>query len=429
MICPEIENLLRKKIGFDANIIGSRKIVKAVETRCAICGVSNVNDYLQILHTSNQEFDELVELLVVPETWFFRDTQPYHALTNYIRSQWLHKPQNSKLRLLSVPCSTGEEPYSLAMTLLDLGLQPTQFHIDAVDISKTSLAKAKKGIYSRNSFRGQKLEFQTRYFNPIDKEHQICDQVKNTVNFSQGNLLDSQFLLNRQPYNIIFCRNVLIYFDSLSRKITLKSLNRLLKSEGIIFVGASETGELANVGLEIIRLNGVFVGQKKVANTGINLSHSSVDDHQIKENKKDLTQKNTSLEINPIILTNTRISNNQNPENQDKSQQLPKPTARLDEQLDTIRNLADEGNLTEAVSKCQGYLYENSTNAEAYVLLGQVYQAQRLELEAEKCFQKAIYLDPKNSEALLHLTLIREEKGDIATANILRQRWKRLQQL
>ena len=429
MICPEIENLLRKKIGFDANIIGSRKIVKAVETRCAICGVSNVNDYLQILHTSNQEFDELVELLVVPETWFFRDTQPYHALTNYIRSQWLHKPQNSKLRLLSVPCSTGEEPYSLAMTLLDLGLQPTQFHIDAVDISKTSLAKAKKGIYSRNSFRGQKLEFQTRYFNPIDKEHQICDQVKNTVNFSQGNLLDSQFLLNRQPYNIIFCRNVLIYFDSLSRKITLKSLNRLLKPEGIIFVGASETGELANVGLEIIRLNGVFVGQKKVANTGINLSHSSVDDHQIKENKKDLTQKNTSLEINPIILTNTRISNNQNPENQDKSQQLPKPTARLDEQLDTIRNLADEGNLTEAVSKCQGYLYENSTNAEAYVLLGQVYQAQRLELEAEKCFQKAIYLDPKNSEALLHLTLIREEKGDIATANILRQRWKRLQQL
>ena len=429
MICPEIENLLRKKIGFDANIIGSRKIVKAVETRCAICGVSNVNDYLQILHTSNQEFDELVELLVVPETWFFRDTQPYHALTNYIRSQWLHKPQNSKLRLLSVPCSTGEEPYSLAMTLLDLGLQPTQFHIDAVDISKTSLAKAKKGIYSRNSFRGQKLEFQTRYFNPIDKEHQICDQVKNTVNFSQGNLLDSQFLLNRQPYNIIFCRNVLIYFDSLSRKITLKSLNRLLKSEGIIFVGASETGELANVGLEIIRLNGVFVGQKKVANTGINLSHSSVDDHQIKENKKDLTQKNTSLEINPIILTNTRISNNQNPENQDKLPQSPKPTAKVNDQLDTIRNLADEGNLTEAVSKCQSYLYQNSTDAEAYVLLGQVYQAQRLELEAEKCFQKAIYLDPKNSEALLHLTLLREEKGDLATANNLRQRWERLHQL
>jgi chemotaxis protein methyltransferase WspC len=236
--------------------------------------------------------------------------------------------------------------------------------------------------------------------------------------------------LNRQSYNIIFCRNVLIYFDSLSRKITLKNLNRLLKPEGIIFVGTSETRELANVELEIIRLNGVFVGQKKVANTAaINLNYSSVDNHQPKENKKNLTPKNTSLEISAIILTNTRTSNKQNPDNQDKSQQLLKPKARLDESLDTIRNLADEGNLTKAMSKCQSYLYQNSTNAEAYVLLGQVYQAQRLELEAEKCFQKAIYLDPKNPEALLHLTLLREEKGDIATANILRQRWQRLHKL
>ena len=126
MICPEIENLLRKKIGIDANIIGSRKIAKAVEIRRSLCGVGNVNDYLQILHTSTQEFDELVELIVVPETWFFRDSQPYHALTNYVRSQWSNKFHHSKLRLLSVPCSTGEEPYSLAMTLLDLGLKSTQ---------------------------------------------------------------------------------------------------------------------------------------------------------------------------------------------------------------------------------------------------------------------------------------------------------------
>jgi chemotaxis protein methyltransferase WspC len=424
MICLEIENLLRKKIGIDANIIGSKKIAKAVETRCTICGVSNVNNYLQILHTSNQEFDELVELLVVPETWFFRDNNPYNALTNYVRSQWLCKPQNSKLRLLSVPCSTGEEPYSLAMTLLDLGLQPTQFYIDAVDISKISLAKAKKGIYSRNSFRGHNLEFQTRYFNSIAKEYQICDQVKNTVNFSQSNLLDSQFLFNRQSYNIIFCRNVLIYFDSLSRKIALKNLIRLLTNEGIIFLGSSETGELANLGLELTRLNGVFVGQKRLINTEIITLN-----YLPKEDKKYLVSKNNPLEISPITLANTQINNHQNPKNPDLSQPLLTTKESINDNLDTIRNLADAGKLTEAVSKCQSYLYDNSTNAEAYVLLGQVYQAQRLELEAEKCFQKAIYLDPKNSEALLHLTLLREEKGDIATANILRQRWQRLHKL
>uniref|UniRef100_A0A8J7A5E9 CheR-type methyltransferase domain-containing protein n=1 Tax=Desmonostoc muscorum LEGE 12446 TaxID=1828758 RepID=A0A8J7A5E9_DESMC len=78
-------------------------------------------------------------------------------------SQWLNKSHIGKLRFLSVPCSTREEPYSLAMTLLDLGLLLNQFNIDAVDISTKSLAQAKKVIYSRHSFRGDNLEFKDRY--------------------------------------------------------------------------------------------------------------------------------------------------------------------------------------------------------------------------------------------------------------------------
>lgn len=176
--------------------------------------------------------------------------------------------------------------------------------------------------------------------------------------------------------------------------------------------------------MELTRLNGVFVGQKRLINTEIITLN-----YLPKEDKKYLVSKNNPLEISPITLANTQINNHQNPKNPDLSQPLLTTKESINDNLDTIRNLADAGKLTEAVSKCQSYLYDNSTNAEAYVLLGQVYQAQRLELEAEKCFQKAIYLDPKNSEALLHLTLLREEKGDIATANILRQRWQRLHKL
>ncbi len=427
MIWLEIENLLRRKVGIDVNIIGSRKIAKAVEIRRSLCGVSNIDKYLQILQTSTQEFDELVELIVVPETWFFRDSQPYDALTNHVRSQWLNKFHYSKLRLLSVPCSTGEEPYSLAMTLLNLGLQPNQFHIDAIDISKKSLDKAKRGIYGRNSFRGHNLEFKTRYFHPIGMEYQISDQLKNTVNFSQGNLLDSQFLVDRQSYDIIWCRNVLIYFDSFSRKIALKSLNRLLKTEGLILVGASEIGELANIEVEIIRLDGVFVGRKKLTNIeNTNLHYSFVDDHKPKEHKKYLTPALKPTQIPGILVKNSQINNNQNIENKNRA---TKATERIDHNLDAIRNLANEGNLTEAASQCQSYLYNSSTNAEAYLLLGEIYQAQKLELQAEGCFQKAIYLDPKNSEALLHLTLLTEKRGDISKAKILRQRLQRLQQL
>ena len=429
MICLEIENLLCRKIGIDANIIGSKKIAKAVETRRSICGVNKLEDYLHILQTSTLEFDELVELIVVPETWFFRDIQPYDTVRNYVHSQWLHESYTSKLRLLSVPCSTGEEPYSLAMTLLNLGLYPHQFQIDAIDISKKALAKARTGIYGRNSFRGNNLEFQNRYFKLIDKEYEISDQVKAAVNFSQGNLLDSQFLLDRKPYDIIFCRNVLIYFDPLSRRKTLKTLINSLKTEGLILVAASETGELANLGVEIIRLDGVSVGRKRLSNTkNIFVDSSSINYHQSQEQKIHVPKITTQISRNFTPIS-TDINHQQNLEIHHllDGQLITKQTN--DCNLEAIRSLADSGDLTAAIEQCEQYLQANSTDAEAYVLLGEIYQAQKLELQAEECYQKAIYLDPKNSEALLHLTFLKEQRGDTAKANILRQRWQRLHKM
>lgn len=427
----EIERLLSHKIGIDANIIGSRKIAKAVETRCLICGVSNVKNYLQILHKSVQEFNELVELIVVPETWFFRDYQTYQAIAQYINSQWLNKLNkfsHDQLRLLSVPCSTGEEPYSLAMTLLDIGLLPHQFQIDAVDISAKSLDKAKKGIYSRNSFRGQNVGFQNRYFQAIGQEYQICNQVKKTVNFSQGNLLDAYFLWGRKAYDIILCRNVLIYFDASARATTLKRLHSLLNKEGIILVGSSETGEMGNFDWEIIRYHGVFLGRKILENTEKVSIHYLYDNPNIKETTKPLTQPINRTEAHPVMWQRTTVNANTLVLEESTANNLATPVEKHDYNLEIIRILADEGKLNEAIYQCQKYLQADSTSAEAYLLLGQVYHAQRQELQAEVCFQKAIYLDPKNSQALLHLILLKEQKGEMTTANILRQRLQRLQQ-
>ena len=420
MSLQEIENLLSHKIGIDASIIGTRKITKAIETRRLICGVSNINNYWQILQSSNQEFNELVELIVVPETWFFRDPQMYNAIGEYVTSHWLNQFAHQKLRLLSVPCSTGEEPYSLAMKLLDIGLSPNQFHIDAIDISKISVAKAKKGIYGRNSFRGSDLSFQTRHFVSIGKEYQISAQVKNTVNFSQGNLLDLQFLNHQKPYNIILCRNVLIYFNSLARKITLQNLNRLLRNEGIILVASSETGELVNIGCEIIRSKGIFLGQKKAKIlTKPNL------DNLYSAKKKQIIQPVKIPQIKTIQKTkDIPISINQ-----DIEKKTTQTTINTSEQsnLEIIRKLADQGHLLEAENQCLIYLQIHSTSAEAYLLLGEIHQAQGKDLQAGEFFQKAVYLDPKNSQALLYLILIHEKQGDHVKAEILRQRWQRLQ--
>ncbi|BAY10261.1 CheR family methyltransferase [Calothrix sp. NIES-2098] len=420
MSLVEIEKLLRQKIGVAPNIIGSRKIARAIENRFTICGVSNINDYWQILRNSLQELEELIEQIVVLETWFFRDKQPFDFLTHYIRQEWLSKSYTSRLRLLSVPCSTGEEPYSLAMTLLDLGLVKSQFQIDAIDISKKALDKARKAIYSRNSFRSTTNEFQQRYFTSIGKDYQLVEQVKTAVNFHQGNLLAPDFLLDRAPYDIIFCRNVLIYFDSTARQTALKNLHRLLKRQGTLLVGAAETGELSNLGFEVIRVGSGFIGRK--ADSELNkLPYNNRQNHQ--------PSKSIAPQITPPLLgiVDSKIDHRQTTRSQDIISSCKRLTESAKLSLDTIRNLADRGNLSEATSLCRTYLQENSTSAEAYVLLGQVYQAQGLEAQAEEYFQKAIYLDGKNFQALLHLILLKEQRGDMVKATILRQRLQRLE--
>jgi chemotaxis protein methyltransferase WspC len=263
----------------------------------------------------------------------------------------------------------------------------------------------------------------------IDKEYEISDQVKAAVNFSQGNLLDSQFLLDRKPYDIIFCRNVLIYFDPLSRRKTLKTLINSLKTEGLILVAASETGELANLGVEIIRLDGVSVGRKRLSNTQNIFVDSSCINHHQSQDQKIHAPKITTQISRQLVPINTDINHQQNLEIHHllDGQLITKQTN--DCNLETIRTLADSGDLTAAIEQCEQYLQANSTDAEAYVLRGEIYQAQKLELQAEECYQKAIYLDPKNSEALLHLTFLKEQRGDTAKANILRQRWQRLHKM
>jgi chemotaxis protein methyltransferase WspC len=115
------------------------------------------------------------------------------------------------VRILSLPCSTGEEPYSLAMALLDAGMMPAQFVIDAYDIRTRSLEIAAAGIYGRNSFRGATWASATAF--PAHDGGWQCRAIREQVRFAPGNLLAPDFLRHAAPYDFIFCRNVLIYFE------------------------------------------------------------------------------------------------------------------------------------------------------------------------------------------------------------------------
>lgn len=424
MIQGIIETLLKQKIGLSADIIGSSEIGRAIEKRRLACNSPDLESYLHQLQTSTKELEELIELAIVPETWFFRDWEPFVFLERYVRSQWIPTQSYRTLRVLSVPCSSGEEPYSIAMTLLNAGLSPNQFRIDGVDISKKSLMRAKQGIYGQNSFRGKNLEFQNIYFTRIDEGYQLCDRVKNAVNFIYGNLIDPEFLSCSSAYDIIFCRNVLIYFDSSYRKQSIQNLNRLLAREGLLFLGHAETGQILESGFVSVRHPFAFAYRRKGNNN-----------EELKP--KDITKLPNLGNLNLI-----------DPKSSKKIWEIPKPGSTKNNQrenasstepktvplikvppfnLETARKLADGGKLDEAAKLCENYLKQNYTSVEAYILLGEIYQAQALEDKAEQCFQKAIYLQPSNYEALLHLSLLKEHRGDVAGATVLRQRIQRIQ--
>lgn len=428
-----IADLLQQKAGLNVHSVGTHAVAKAVHRRMSDCGSSDLWSYFTKLQTSPQELDALLEDFVVPETWFFRDREPFAFLSKHVISDWLPTHPSQVLRILTVPCSTGEEPYSIAIALLEAGLSLGQFHIDAVDISKRSLVKARHAVYDAYSFRsGGKTQLYSstnlteeglkeRYFRLTTEGYHLQERIASKVNFIHGNLFAPNFLIEQPAYHVIFCRNLLIYLDSTARKQIIQVLDRLLASNGLLFVGHSEMGQLRDSRLIPVRHAFAFAAQKDSALTTCKPTSKPPEQQ---------TPKPKTIGNTPSKALQTQRQKLSSPQT---ALGAPSPTItpKADTpsiSLKTARELADQGQLDAAIASCETYLNHNRTDAEAYVLLGQVLQAKGREEEAGQSFQKAIYLQPNHDEALMHLALLKEQQGDFAGAVVLRQRIQRLHQ-
>ena len=418
MVLDTITTLLRQRVGFDAKIIGDRKISRAVEHRRTACRLPNVEAYLQVLQSSSQELEALIEQLVVPETWFFRDRKPFDFLVRFVQSQWLPKTTGSKLRVLSVPCSTGEEPYSIAIALMEAGLSTHQFSVDAIDISQQALTKAQQGLYGKNSFRGEDWVDRNRYFQIVDGKYQVSQSVQVGVKFRQGNLLDT-FLKSFTKYNIIFCRNVLIYLDDSACKQIFNTLHQLLTPDGLLFVGASETGKVPSDRFSYIRQAYTFAYHKTESHPEQPLPVNPGFSHA-----QNTTQPTP---ITPPSMQVVAINRRSPPVAPAPPPIVSLPNLYSQTELVQAQQLADTGYLKEAIHCCKTYLERHPMNAEAHALLGTLCQATANYEQAEQCFQKALYLQPNFYEALMHLALLKESRGDAIAAQRLRQRIQKLQ--
>ena len=167
--------------------------------------------------------------------------------TTFVRIGFAH-PSALPLRILSLPCAAGEEPYSIAIVLTEEGLPARRYQIDAVDISARRLASARRGVYSQNAFRGPGVRIGRVTFKQHPEGYEIDPELRTTVRFIQGSILDPRLLEGSPPYDVVFCRNLLIYLVPPARAALLRRINDVLAPDGVLLIGHADRLDSTEVG-------------------------------------------------------------------------------------------------------------------------------------------------------------------------------------
>ncbi|MCF8143175.1 MAG: hypothetical protein K9N21_04565 [Deltaproteobacteria bacterium] len=417
-----IESFLEKKIGLSTEAIGSEVISKAVRVRMADLGLPDAVAYHDSLKASEKEQAALIEAVVVPETWFFRNKKAFRFLVDYVTGTWFRENPGRRLRVLSIPCSTGEEAYSIAMSLMDAGIQSDRFHIDGVDISERALTRARTAVYEQGSFRGEDLWFRKRYFDPEGDAFRLHDDVRKTVRFLKENVLNDRLLKDQEPYDIIFYRNLLIYLSPRAKQRTLEIVGRLLADSGILFLGHAERETAVLCGLAGIPEFGVFACRKDRRCKKRMVKPAAPPDPC----RRRFEKVGKSLQPpRPPVPAHSAVKI---PEDAvlDRVPNRSEQDAVQGDLFDEAQRLADRGSLGSALELCRSCLNDHPMNAGVHFLMGLIYEALDSPEKAEESFNKAIYLEPNHSEALNHLSFIVENRGDISRAAHLRERAQRV---
>ncbi len=216
--------------------------------RLAALRMANFREYYHFLKYSrdrDQELSDIMDVLTTNETYFFREAFQLKAFTDEILPEIKvakEKKGERELRIWSAGCSTGEEPYTIAMLLLDMRcFQDWKVEIVGTDISHRVLQQARKAVYGRSSFRTTDERYLRRYFTDHDGAFRIADEVRKLVTISHLNLFDENRIILLGKMDIVFCRNVIIYFDQTAKKRVVDTFYRSLREGGYLLLGHAES--------------------------------------------------------------------------------------------------------------------------------------------------------------------------------------------
>lgn len=392
MTAGVIESVVRERLGLDPAALGPNVLERAIERRMQARGLTDPAVYAARLITESVERDALAADLAVSETWFFRGGRAlFDRLAGFVADRVPNRVPGQTVRVLSIPCSTGEEPYSLAMALHERFLTPQDFSIDAVDLSERALAKAVAGKYGAFAFRETGLDLRPAYFRVVEDAWELLPTLRNSVHFIPGNLTEPIFLAGERVYDLILCRNLFIYLTPDARLRAMTNIDRLLAIDGRLCITPAEADRLPSGRFVLEGATEFGIYRRVGVGSAI---HSVLAPRQI-----------NSTEPLPIITTPP-----------------PAATSTAPRTLGAARLLADAGRLDEAQTTCEELLRDRPTDADVLALLGVIHLAAGRSDEAFDTFRKALYLVPDHVEAMSHMMGLCERRGDKARAAALRRR-------
>ncbi|MGL6076797.1 MAG: CheR family methyltransferase [Fimbriiglobus sp.] len=393
-----IQAKLREEFGFILDALSERTLGSAIEARMKFLGMPSIDDYVIHFTTSAQERLLVVEQIVVPETWFFRYPESFQQLQKVIQTRELTPTPGQPLRILCVPTSTGEEAYSLAMALLAMQLRPDQFEILAADVSRVALDQAILGKYRTSSLRETSpwvQGLQQNYLTITGEEVRVMPKVGASIRWQTANLIEPRGIAAARTFDAIFCRNLFIYLTDAARRQTLSNFATWLKPKGRLFMGHAEPIALMDTRFQSTGPAAAF--QFMLAPT-----------------------------TPPSVSPPTPRATTPTPSIPNEFERVPQPAVVRDLLAEAQADL-DAGRPAVAGPKLRELIASAPTSA-AYTLLGLSEMMQDRLTEAGQAFHQALYLDPKNYDALIHSMALAERRGDTVGAENYRRRAARIRE-
>lgn len=219
----------------DLNDYKEKQMKRRIDTLIQKNKITGYNNYIAALKSDKEMFDEFVGYITINVSEFYRNPDQWQIMDRDVFPELINK-FGKNLKIWSAACSTGDEPYSLVMAL-SKHVPLNQIRIYATDLDKVILGKAQAGLYNEKSIASVPDEFKKKYFEKVGSSYRISDEIKSRVTFKQHNLLLDKY---DTDYDMIVCRNVLIYFTEEAKDEVFRKFKDSLKPGGVLFIGSTE---------------------------------------------------------------------------------------------------------------------------------------------------------------------------------------------